>query len=586
MLVQFIGPAPTGGKRTKRGESENRERNESVARRAAKKSVRQACKTIGADRMITLTYRASMTDREMALKHWDRFRRRMRKSRGIPKPEVQSWPIASVTAVGAVQTAFAIAESGLLDGAQFWYNKALDVIWIATVPYNLDTAEAVPFYEAKKIMGKRTDTVFGMSNEVLSDSYVDRGDLDGELKRLLGRRVHVAIRGPSKSGKSWLRQRVIPNALVVQCRLGSTNIDIYTSALAELDIRLEVESTSKFGLKGSVEASGSVGNDLIGKVTGKIAGEVSTDDVIKSAPIGKNLTDLKFIANLLIGSGRRLIIEDVHYLSPDQREILAYDLKAFWDYGCFVALVGVWGDSNMFVRLNSELSGRIHEMSVEWAIEDLRKILVAGSQALNIVIQRDIQNKCIADAFSNAGLLQRLILQTLGEAKIFESGETEQVVSDSKHYVSAAMAVAEQLNGVYQKFGERVAFGIRKRSDATGIYAHAMAVIIDASDGMHMTGIPADYIFEQAHKRQPRIQKSNLKAILSKIDGLQIDENGRGLIVTYDVDGEKVLNVDRQLLFYRKYLTVMWPWEQLIAEVEQMSQNSTDIGTSGAVGNT
>ena len=223
----FIGPAYTGNKQTKRGESENRERNESVAGRAAKKRVRQACKTIGADRMITLTYRANMTDRETALKHWDRFRRRMRKfkefhyvavieeqergalhfhvavngrqsyhllrsiwssivgvdeqgrsmsnidvrnpskfgfgkegvhklaayiakycakemdcrdldqkryfaSRGIPKPEVQSWPIASVTALGAVQTAFAIAESGLLDGAQFWYNKALDVIWIAT----------------------------------------------------------------------------------------------------------------------------------------------------------------------------------------------------------------------------------------------------------------------------------------------------------------------------------------------------------------------------------------------------------------------------------------------------------------------
>jgi len=75
----FIGPAPTGAKRTKRGESENRERNESVAGRAAKKRVRQACKTIGADRMITLTYRENMTDRETALKHLDKFRRRMRK---------------------------------------------------------------------------------------------------------------------------------------------------------------------------------------------------------------------------------------------------------------------------------------------------------------------------------------------------------------------------------------------------------------------------------------------------------------------------------------------------------------------------
>jgi hypothetical protein len=58
---------------------------------------------------------------------------------------VQSWPIASVTSLGTVQTAFAIAESGLLDIAQFWYNKALNVIWIAT-GLNCDLNQShVPF---------------------------------------------------------------------------------------------------------------------------------------------------------------------------------------------------------------------------------------------------------------------------------------------------------------------------------------------------------------------------------------------------------------------------------------------------------
>jgi hypothetical protein len=227
----FLGPAYTGNKQTKRGESENRERNDAVAGRAAKKKVRDRCKMIGADRMITLTYRDNMTDRETALKHWDRFRRRMSKhkqfhyvaiieeqqrgalhfhvavsgrqsyhllrsiwssivgvdeqgrsmsnidvrnpakfgfgkdgihklasyiakycgksmdcreldqkryftSRGIPKPEIQSWVLACKNSLGAVQTAFAIAGSGLLDGAQYWYNKALDVIWIATAPHD------------------------------------------------------------------------------------------------------------------------------------------------------------------------------------------------------------------------------------------------------------------------------------------------------------------------------------------------------------------------------------------------------------------------------------------------------------------
>ncbi|NYG32063.1 hypothetical protein BDD16_001049 [Sphaerotilus montanus] len=32
---------------------------------------------------------------------------------------------------------------------------------------------------------KRTDEVFGMSNDILPDSYVDRGALDEELAKLL-----------------------------------------------------------------------------------------------------------------------------------------------------------------------------------------------------------------------------------------------------------------------------------------------------------------------------------------------------------------------------------------------------------------
>ena len=99
---------------------------------------------------------------------------------------------------------------------------------------------------------------------------------------------------------------------------------------------------------------------------------------------------------------------------------------------------------------------------------------------------------------------------------------------------------------------------------------------------MHLKGIPVDHIYDVSSARQPRIQKSNLKAILAKIDGLQVDENGRGLVVTYDSDKEKVLNVDRQLLFYRKYLTVSWPWEDLIAEAESMPSQPPSVDGSQA----
>lgn len=424
---------------------------------------------------------------------------------------------------------------------------------------------------------KQTHEVFGMSNTILADSYVDRRALDGELTKLLARRVHVAIRGPSKCGKSWLRQRVLPSSITVQCRLGFSNVDIYTSALAELGIKLIVEEATKYNFKGSVEGQVSAGNALIGKVAGKASGDAGYEHSEKAQKLGHSVNDLRFIADLIIASGRRLVIEDVHYLTSEQREILAYDLKALWDYGCFIVVVGVWGNANMFVHLNPDLSGRVEELTIEWQPEDLRQIIDKGSRALSIHISREIQNHVIKDCFGNAGLLQRLVLKMLDEAKIHEAQDSVVEVNNDDYYLAAAMSVADQLNGVYQKFAERVASGIRTRNDSTGIYAHAMEAIINADDVRHLLGIPVDEIFDIAHRRQARIQKSNLKAVLRKIDGLQVDKDGRGLVVTYDDEDEKVLNVDRQLLFYRKYVTINWPWEELIVEAEkQTAEHSPD----------
>jgi len=75
----FVGAALQRKPRAARGESENRESNDDDAGRRAKKNVRLKCKAIGADRMVTLTYRENMIDRETALKHWKAFCRKLGK---------------------------------------------------------------------------------------------------------------------------------------------------------------------------------------------------------------------------------------------------------------------------------------------------------------------------------------------------------------------------------------------------------------------------------------------------------------------------------------------------------------------------
>lgn len=418
---------------------------------------------------------------------------------------------------------------------------------------------------------KIASDVFGISSRIRAESYVDRGDLDETIESLLHRNTHIALKGESKCGKSWLRQKNIPNALVVQCRLGRGAIDIYIDALSQLDVKLIVSDKSSGKIEGRVEARGEAGQGLISKVFG-LSGSVAAGaaashlDEKEREMVGHDINDLRFVADLIRESGRRLVVEDFHYLSIGERTKLAFDLKALWDYELYVVIIGVWSQSNMLIYLNPDLAGRIEEVSVYWSKDDLKRILNKGGAALNLDFSDAFADECSGLSYGNAGILQALALKSLDAMGIAKALDEKKEVGSEEALQSAALHYADQLNPLYQQFAKRVAGGIRTRQDSTGIYAHAMAVIVNAEDELCIRGIPLDYIYQAAHAREPRIQKGNLRTILEKIESLQVDSDGRGLVIAYnEADGE-VTVVDRQLLLYRKYCTVSWPWEDLIEE--------------------
>lgn len=418
---------------------------------------------------------------------------------------------------------------------------------------------------------KRTSDVFGISNSVLPDSYVDRGALDQQLKTLLGRPTHIALRGESKCGKSWLRQHTIPNAITIQCRLDRGTHDLYIDALSQLGIKLVLDDTQSGKISGHVKAEASIGEGLIAKVlgasaTGKagIEGEHGSEKTTK--PVGQDVSDLRFVADLLKASGRHLVIEDFHYLSVKERQKFAFDLKALWDYGIFVMIIGVWSQNNMLTFLNPDLTGRIEEVPIYWSGEDLRRVLKKGGDALNLRFTEEFAAACVNDCYGNAGILQALTLKALDAMGIDEAKPERIIIEDVGALQTAALQYSEQLNPLYQQFAKRVSGGIRTRRDSTGIYAYAMAVILAAPDELALKSMSLDYIFQNAHARESRIQKGNLRTVLEKFEQLQIDDQGRGLVLAYNEADAEISVVDRQLLLYRKYCTVKWPWEDLIAE--------------------
>lgn len=414
----------------------------------------------------------------------------------------------------------------------------------------------------------RTDQVFGIAPGVRENSYVDRGNLDEALARALERSSHVAIRGPSKSGKSWLRQKVLQDPIIVQCRLRKPFTDIYVDALSQLNIGIQIKEAHQGVFKASLAANGEGAAMLLAKVgiSASLARDTTTTSEQRVA--GHDINDLRFIAEIIKASGRRLVVEDFHYMSTDDRRNLAFDLKALWDYGVFVVIIGVWSETNLLLHLNPDLTGRVVEISIDWSPQDLARILTKGGSALHIDFDPNVRDELVDLSYANAGLLQQLALLTLDDAGIKEKGIFTKRVLNVAHVESASMTYADQLNPLYQQFAKRVAAGMRTRKNATGIYAHAMAAIMEASDVELVNGLHARTIFDRAVRRQPRIQYSNLKAILEKMPELQVDDDGRGLILGYSPATEEVTVVDRQLLLYRRCATVRWPWEELISEAD------------------
>lgn len=413
----------------------------------------------------------------------------------------------------------------------------------------------------------RTSEVFGVRTSINEFSYIDRGNLDAEISRLAERETHISLKGESKAGKSWLRQKAFPKAIVVQCRLGFSSTDVYKSILGSLDIRLEVSQSNKIGATLEFSGSGEAGWKLLAKVTGSAKAAGSYENSNQYQSIGKDLGDLEFICSIIRESGRRVVIEDFHYLSNEAQRSLAHDLKAFWDYNTFIVIIGVWVRRNYLTHLNPDLAGRITEVSVYWNRDDLHAVIKKGSESLNIEIDAEIVKQIVADSYGNVGLLQALILETLDQAKLYEKEKNKQFCTRFDAYESAAMSHAEQLEAVYLEFSRRVSSGIRNRRGSTNIYAHAMLACFESSDDELTQGVPFQLLYLRAHTRQPRVQQGNLKSILRNIDRLQIDDRGKGLVLTFIEQSNAVAVVDRSVLFYRKYATVNWPWEEITKEL-------------------
>lgn len=344
--------------------------------------------------------------------------------------------------------------------------------------------------------------------------------------------------------------------------------EIYTDALAELGIKLEITRTQNKSFSGHAEVEGEGGFKIFARVCAKFGATIGSESAVTVQQLKQSVTNLNFITECLKESGRRLVIEDFHYLSKDQRKLFAFEMKALWELEVFVIVTGIWEETNYLLSLNHDLAGRVEEVSIKWKPEELEEILVSGGTALNVLFSKDVIREIIRFSYHSAGILQAIADRALQAAGITEAQEFETAISDITLVAKAAKDQADQFQSVYNSFAKKVTAGIRQRNNSTHIYAYAMEAIMQHDDTELVIGVPVHRIYELAHARQNRINLGNLRNILGKFESIQADDNEQGLILLYSEEDDTVSVVDHQFLLYRHFRKGPWPWDVIISDIE------------------
>jgi len=351
-------------------------------------------------------------------------------------------------------------------------------------------------------MAKLTE-VFGISNSIPTYTYVDRLGLDGRFAYLLAADRHIVIYGASKQGKTSLRRKVLPESqsVIVPCKPDHSLEDLY----AEVRLQLGVGETTqvKKGTTGSVKASGDIkskaGIPMIaeGQVGGSLEGKLDRVTETTSRP-PSDANSLTTLSQVIRDSRRRLIIEDFHYLSEEQRQRLAFDLKALWDLGVFVIIIGVWAEQNLLTMHNNDLSGRVEEIDVQWSDADLDAVLTKGEVALNMIFDDPIKREVIRDAAGNVGLLQRYAERICFNRGILETEFAVRTVDDIAVVAHARDEICRSQENRYHTFIELIGKGFKDpERTKLKMYHHLVRVCFQATDSELLAGIDRQVLLAQ-----------------------------------------------------------------------------------------
>jgi hypothetical protein len=262
--------------------------------------------------------------------------------------------------------------------------------------------------------------VFGLAAKKNPLSYVRR-DVENDFEKILreDERICVVIYGTSKQGKTSLRRSVLPDerCITLSCSRHISVEAIYREALAQSGAEVNGIDVVEYEVRGGIDSSKGLLSAIgLGANVG-----VNRKSTSQRKRVQVDLSYARSVSRILKEArpGCAIVIDNFHHASEEVQRKIATDLRDFGDDGTKIVILGTWRDKDYLLNYNSDLKGRISDLSIEpWSDADLERVLSRGEKELNIRILPRIKSSFIRRSEGNIGLLQTFMKEFLADAGI------------------------------------------------------------------------------------------------------------------------------------------------------------------------
>jgi hypothetical protein len=230
----------------------------------------------------------------------------------------------------------------------------------------------------------------------------------------LGERGRIlSLSGPTKSGKTVLVRKAIPEAVEISGGDIDSMATFWSEIIDRFDAFPHIERQHASGREQGQDFTGGVQAGVPGlggkfETTAKTSGEQTRGETLaRDRPL-----HLVAKQKLRTWIDTVVFIDDFHYIPSDVQLAIVRGVKQLVFDGLRIVLASVPHRAFDVVRVEKEMTGRLEQLEIPlWRVEDLESIATRGFGALNARIHPNDLARLAREAYESPHLMQDFCLQ-------------------------------------------------------------------------------------------------------------------------------------------------------------------------------